>query len=70
MKQDVADWFIEKFTKDGDVVLDCFMGTGTTGVSCIKYNCSFVGVEISNKYFNIAKERIEKAKNEGIYKRT
>lgn len=58
MKQEVADWFIEKFTKDGDVVLDCFMGLGTTGISCLKYNRNFIGVELDVEYFNIAKERI------------
>lgn len=61
MKQDVSDWFIEKFTKDGDIVLDCFMGTGTTGVSCRKYNRDFIGIEICEKYFNRAEERIKKA---------
>ena len=61
MKQEVSDWFIEKFTKDNDVVLDCFMGLGTTGLSCIKYNRNFIGIEIDKEYFNIAKERIEEA---------
>lgn len=60
MKQEVSDWFIEKFTKEGDTILDCFMGTGTTGVSCKKYNRNFIGIEIDNQYFNIAKERIAK----------
>ena len=61
MKQEVADWFIEKFTKENDVVLDCFMGLGTTGLSCIKYNRDFIGIELDEEYFNIAKERIEEA---------
>ena len=61
MKQEVADWFIEKFTKENDVVLDCFMGLGTTGLSCIKYNRDFIGIELDKEYFNIAKERIEEA---------
>ena len=61
MKQEVADWFIEKFTKENDVVLDCFMGLGTTGLSCIKYNRDFIVIELDEEYFNIAKERIEEA---------
>lgn len=61
MKQEVADWFIEKFTKENDVILDCFMGLGTTGLSCIKYNRDFIGIELDEEYFNIAKERIEEA---------
>ena len=61
MKQEVADWFIEKFTQENDIVLDCFMGLGTTGLSCIKYNRDFIGIELDEEYFNIAKERIEEA---------
>lgn len=59
MKQDVADWFIETFTSENDVVLDCFMGLGTTGISCSKYNRRFVGMEINKEYFEIAQKRIE-----------
>ena len=62
MKQDVSDWFIDNFTKENDVVLDCFMGTGTTGVSCIKSNRSFIGIELDENYYRFAQERIEKAK--------
>lgn len=58
MKQEISDYFIEKFTNVSDIVLDCFMGTGTTGVSCVKLNRSFVGIEINEEYYNTAKERI------------
>lgn len=44
-------------SKDGDVVFDPFMGSGTTGVAC--KNRKFIGCEIDKQYFNIAKERIE-----------
>jgi site-specific DNA-methyltransferase (adenine-specific) len=37
------------------------MGSGTTGVACINTNRSFIGIEQDEKYFNIAKERLEKA---------
>ena len=37
------------------------MGLGTTGLSCIKYNRDFIGIELDEEYFNIAKERIEEA---------
>ena len=40
-------------------VLDCFMGSGTTGVACKNLNRNFIGIEIDETYFNIAKERIE-----------
>lgn len=44
-----------------DLVLDFTMGSGSTGVACINTNRKFIGVEINEKYFNIAKDRIEAA---------
>ena len=41
------------------------MGSGTTGVACVNTNRNFIGMELDENYFNIAKERIEKAK-EGV----
>ena len=58
MKQEIADYFIETFTKKGDIVLDCFMGTGTTGISCIKTGREFIGIELDKSYFETAKQRI------------
>ena len=49
-------------TKEGDLVLDIFMGSGTTGVACKNLNRDFIGIELDEKYFNIAKERIENVK--------
>ena len=46
-------------SNEGDTVLDCFMGSGTTGVACQKLNRNFIGVEIEKKYFDVAKKRIE-----------
>ena len=51
---------------EGQTVLDCFMGSGTTGVACKKLNRNFIGIEIDEKYFNIAKERIGEASVETI----
>lgn len=62
MKQEVADWFIKKFTNEGDIILDCFMGMGTTGISCKKYRRGFVGIEIDEVYFNTAKSNIKETK--------
>jgi len=59
MKQDVCDWFITKFTKENDIILDCFMGMGTTGISCVKNNRSFVGIEIDKEYFEYSKNAID-----------
>jgi len=60
MHQGVADWFIQKFTQPNDVVLDCFMGLGTTGVACSKFGRDFIGIELDESYLNCAKERILK----------
>lgn len=43
---------------EGDTVLDCFMGSGTTGVACKNTNRNFIGIEISDEYFAIAQRRI------------
>ena len=45
-------------SKEGDTVLDCFMGSGTTGVACVNTGRNFIGIELDENYFNIAKERI------------
>jgi len=60
MKQEVADWFIEKFTKEGDTVLDPFAGTGTTGVACRNLNRNFILIEQDESYCKLAEERINK----------
>lgn len=50
-------------TKSGDVVLDCFMGSGSTGVACMNTNRKFIGIELDEHYFNVAKKRIEDSLN-------
>lgn len=50
---------VENSTSGGDTVLDPFMGSGSTGVACKQTNRDFIGIEIDEKYFNIAKDRIE-----------
>ena len=63
MKQEVADYFVGTFTRENETVLDCFMGIGTTGISCAKLNRCFIGIELSESYYNMAKDRIYKIKN-------
>lgn len=58
MNIDVSDFFIKNFTKDNDIILDPFMGTGTTAISCKKYNRNFIGFEIEKKYCDIIDKRI------------
>jgi len=52
--------FVNKTTLENEIVLDPFMGSGTTGVACIQTNRKFIGIEIDEKYFDIACKRIEK----------
>lgn len=49
------------FTEPGDLVLDCFMGSGTTGVACIQTGRRFVGIEQSPEYFDLARRRLSDA---------
>ena len=50
---------VSVLSSENDVVLDPFMGSGTTGVVCKRLNRDFVGIELNKEYFEIAKERIE-----------
>ena len=51
------EWLIERLTNDGDVILDPFMGSGTTGVACQNLNRDFIGCELSDEYFEMAQKR-------------
>ena len=51
---------ILSWSNPGDTVLDPFLGSGTTGVACKNLNRNFIGIELNEKYFNIAKDRINK----------
>ena len=46
-------------TKENDIVLDCFMGSGTTGVACKKHNRQYIGIELNQDYCNMAMDRID-----------
>lgn len=59
---ELMEYFIKTYTNKNEVVLDNCMGSGTTGVACVNTNRNFIGIELDKNYFNIAKERIEKAK--------
>lgn len=50
---------IISWSNEGDKILDPFMGSGTTGVACVKLNRNFIGIELDQEYFKIAKKRIE-----------
>lgn len=59
----LMQWCIERTT--GETILDPFMGSGTTGVACAKLGRKFIGIEIEEKYFDIAVRRIEDAYRQG-----
>lgn len=52
---------IKIHTNEGDVILDCFMGSGSTGVACMNTGRRFIGIELNEDYFDIAKNRIEES---------
>ena len=56
----LCEYLIKTYTLENELVLDNCMGSGTTGVACKKCNRDFIGIELDEKYFNIAKERISK----------
>ena len=49
---------IKSWTNEGDIVLDPFMGSGTTGLAALELNRKFVGIEMNNEYFELSKQRI------------
>ena len=60
------EYLIRTYTNEGDTVLDNCMGSGTTGVACVKTGRKFIGIERDDKYFAIASERIANAQLQPI----
>lgn len=55
----LMEFLVGNSTTENDVVLDCFMGIGATGVACKNLNRNFIGIELDKNYFEIAKQRIK-----------
>ena len=55
---------IQTYSNDGNTVLDFTMGSGSTGVACVNTNRNFIGIELDEGYFNIARKRIEEAQEQ------
>jgi site-specific DNA-methyltransferase (adenine-specific) len=55
----LIEYLIKTYTNENETVLDFTMGSGTTGVACKNLNRKFIGIEMDDKYFEIAKKRIE-----------
>lgn len=56
---ELMELYVSNSSNENEVVLDPFMGSGSTGVACINTNRRFIGIELDDNYFNIAKERIK-----------
>ena len=54
-------WMVQRVSFEGETILDPFMGSGTTGVACVKTGRKFIGIELDPDYFDIACERVRKA---------
>ena len=57
----LLEYFIKTYTLENETVLDFTMGSGSTGVACVNTNRNFIGIELDENYFKIAKDRIEKS---------
>ncbi len=55
----LMEYLIKTYTNENEIVLDFTMGSGTTGVACMNTNRKFIGIELDDKYFEIARDRIE-----------
>ena len=56
---ELLEYLIKTYSDEGDIILDNCMGSGSTGVACQNTNRNFIGIELTEEYFKIAKERIE-----------
>ena len=57
---ELLEYLIRTYSNEGETVLDSCMGSGSTGIACIKTNRNFIGIELDKSYFEIARDRIEK----------
>ena len=62
----LMEYLIKTYTNEGETVLDFTMGSGTTGVACANTNRNFIGIELDENYFDIAKKRIEEVYKEKV----
>ena len=57
----LCEQLIQAYSNVGDTILDNCMGSGSTGVACVNTGRSFIGIELDDHYFEVAKQRIEEA---------
>ena len=61
---EIIQQLVDTHSNPGDAILDPFMGSGTTGVACIRSGRSFIGIELDETHFNTAVRRIEAAQRQ------
>lgn len=59
---ELIEMLVKEYSAEGDTILDCFMGSGSTGVACINTGRKFIGMELDKQYFDIAVNRIAEAR--------
>lgn len=62
----MMEWLVKLLSNEGDTVLDCFNGSGTTGVACKKQGRDYIGIEMSAEYVELTKKRLLGARQEGV----
>ena len=60
----LLEYLIKTYTNKGETILDNCMGSGSTGVACLNTNRKFIGIELDDNYFEVAKKRIEKVRDD------
>lgn len=61
---ELLEWLIKTYSNEGDVILDNAMGSGSTGVACINTNRNFIGIELEEKFYDMAFERLNCCKDD------
>lgn len=56
---ELLEYMIKTYSNENDIILDNCMGSGSTGIACLNTNRKFIGIELDDNYFNVAKQRIE-----------
>lgn len=60
--ESIMDWLINRLSFQNQIIFDPFMGSGTTGVSALKYGRKFIGCELDSEYFKVSEKRILQSK--------
>ena len=64
----LMEYLVKSHTLENETILDFTMGSGTTGIACVNLNRNFIGIELDEKYYEIAKERINNSKKIDLIK--